>query len=65
MVLNVDCIRAVLMQVEELSKVEIQDDGFVALEPFSIDVLYENLPSYPPMRIFTIPSSCFPRRNIF
>ena len=46
MVLNVDCVRAVLMQVEELTKVEVQDDGLVALEPFSINALYENLPSY-------------------
>ncbi len=46
MVLNVDRVRAVLMQVEERSKVEIQGNGLIALEAFSINVLYENLPAY-------------------
>ena len=52
MILNVACIREVLMQTEALSQVQVQTDGLITLEPFSIDLLYENLPTFSPEDIY-------------
>lgn len=52
MILNVACIREILIQTEALSEVRIQDDGLITLEPFSIDLLYENLPAFSPEDIY-------------
>lgn len=46
MVLNMDCIRAVLMQTEALSAVHVYDDGLISIEPFPIEALYEQLPGF-------------------
>lgn len=46
MILNMDCLREVLIQTERLSTVAIRGNGLITLEPFSIAGLYKVLPSF-------------------
>lgn len=46
MVLNMDCMRDVLLQTEALSTVQISSNGPISMQSFSVKKLFKRIPSY-------------------
>lgn len=52
MKLNPDCIRAVMLKIEELHQISVDDEGGVSIESMDVEDLYNALPDFSKADIF-------------